>query len=112
MCRAGQEQLCRAVNGQNYMGFVCDGAYAERFVEPWRNAYRLPDTVSEVATGLIDPLMVAYHAVRRSGIRLHERVLVVGGGIIGQLTAELAKKSGGLVRRAFQGQRNQDAASP
>ena len=94
MCRAGQEQLCREVNGQNYMGFVCDGAYAERFVGPWRNAYRLPDTVSDVAAGLIDPLMVAYHAVRRSGIRLHERVLVVGGGIIGQLTAELAKKAG------------------
>ncbi|HIV09675.1 MAG TPA: alcohol dehydrogenase catalytic domain-containing protein, partial [Candidatus Spyradenecus faecavium] len=47
MCRAGQEQLCRAVNGQNYIGFVYDGAYAERFVGPWRNAYPLPDTVSD-----------------------------------------------------------------
>lgn len=38
--------------------------------------------------------MVAYHAIRRSGLRLHDRVLVVGGGIIGQLCGELAKKAG------------------
>lgn len=94
MCQAGQEQLCREVNGTNYIGFVCNGAYAEQFVGKASNAYRLPDTVSDVAAGCIDPLMVAYHAVRKSGIRLHDRVLVVGTGIIGQLIGELAKKAG------------------
>ena len=29
MCQAGQEQLCREVNGTNYIGFVCNGAYAQ-----------------------------------------------------------------------------------
>ena len=38
--------------------------------------------------------MVAYHAIHRSGIQLHDRVLVVGSGIIGQLIGELAKKAG------------------
>ncbi len=94
MCQAGQEQLCREVNGTNYIGFVCNGAYAEQFVGKASNAYRLPDTVSDVAAGCIDPLMVAYHAVRKAGIRLHDRVLVVGTGIIGQLIGELAKKAG------------------
>lgn len=94
MWKAGREQLCREVNGTNYIGFVCNGAYAEQFVGKASNAYRLPDTVSDVAAGCIDPLMVAYHAVRKSGIRLHDRVLVVGTGIIGQLIGELAKKAG------------------
>ena len=94
MCRAGQEQLCREVNGKNYIGFVCNGAYAEYYAGKASNAYLLPDTVSDVAAGLIDPLMVAYHAVRKSGIRLHDKVLVVGSGIIGQLMGELAKKAG------------------
>lgn len=58
------------------------------------NAYRLPDGVSDVAAALIDPLMVAYHAVRRSGLRLHDRVLVVGSGIIAQLIGGLAKRAG------------------
>ncbi len=94
MCLAGQEQICREVNGTNYIGFVCNGAYAEYYVGKASNAYLLPDTVSDVAAGLIDPLMVAYHAIHRSGIQLHDRVLVVGSGIIGQLIGELAKKAG------------------
>lgn len=56
MCQAGQEQLCRDVNGTNYIGFVCDGAYAEQFVGKASNAYLLPDGVSDVAAGCIDPL--------------------------------------------------------
>lgn len=94
MCLSGQEQLCRDVNGTNYIGFVCNGAYAEKFVGKASNAYLLPDTVSDTAAGLIDPLMVAYHAVRQSGIKLHDKVLVVGSGIIGQMIGELVKKAG------------------
>lgn len=94
MCRAGREQLCREVNGVNYTGFVCNGGYAEYFVGRARNAFRLPETVSDIAAGLIDPLMVAYHAVRRSGLKLHDRVLVVGSGIIAQLVGGLAKRAG------------------
>ncbi|WEI91766.1 zinc-dependent alcohol dehydrogenase [Enterococcus casseliflavus] len=94
MCQKGQEHLCREVNGTNYIGFVCNGAYAERFVGKASNAYKLPDTVSDTAASLIDPLMVAYHAVRKSNIKLNDKVLVSGSGIIGQLIGELAKKAG------------------
>lgn len=94
MCRAGREHLCRSVHGTNYIGFVCNGGYAEYFVGKAQNAYRLPDTVSDIAAGLIDPLMVAYHAVRRSGLKLHDKVLVVGSGIIAQLIGGLARKAG------------------
>jgi 2-desacetyl-2-hydroxyethyl bacteriochlorophyllide A dehydrogenase len=94
MCQAGKEQLCRDVNGTNYIGFVCNGAYAEKFVGKAMNAYKLPDTVSDVAAGLIDPLMVAYHAIKQSNLKLHDKVLVVGSGIIGQLIGGLAKKAG------------------
>ncbi len=94
MCRAGKEQLCRAVHGANYIGFVCNGGYAEYFVGKTQNAYRLPDSVSDIAAGLIDPLMVAYHAVRRSSLKLHDKVLVVGSGIIAQLIGGLVKKAG------------------
>lgn len=94
MCRGGQEHLCREVNGTNYIGFVCNGAYAEKFVGPARLAYKLPDTVSDVDAALIDPLMVAYHAVHLSNMKLHDKVLVVGSGIIAQLMGDLAKTAG------------------
>ncbi len=94
MCRAGKEHLCRNVHGTNYIGFVCNGGYAEYFVGKAENAYMLPDKVSDVAAGLIDPLMVAYHAIKHSRLRLHDKVLVVGSGIIAQLIGGLAKKAG------------------
>lgn len=94
MCQIGKEHLCRAVHGKNYIGFVSNGAYAEYFVGPATNAYKLPDSVSDVAAALIDPLMVAYHAVKHSKIRLYDKVLVAGTGIIAQLMATFAKKAG------------------
>lgn len=94
MCKVGKEHLCRDVNGTNYIGFVCNGGYAEKFVGKAMNAYKLPDTVSDIAAALIDPLMVAYHAVKNSDIRLNSKVLVVGSGIIGHLIGCLAKKAG------------------
>ena len=94
MCRVGQEQLCRYVNGEKYIGFVTDGALAERYVGKAMNAYKLPDNVSYIAAGLIDPLMVAYHAVKQSSLKLHGTVLVVGTGPIGYLMGHLLKKAG------------------
>ncbi|MDE5833131.1 MAG: alcohol dehydrogenase catalytic domain-containing protein [Desulfovibrio sp.] len=93
MCRVGKEHLCREVHGQNYIGFVRDGGYAEYFAGPAKNAYRLPDSVSDIDAALIDPLMVAYHAVKNSDMKLHDKILVVGSGIIAQLM-------GGLIQRA------------
>lgn len=94
MCQVGKEHLCREVHGTNYIGFVCNGGYAEYFVGKAGNAYKLPDAVSDIAAGLIDPLMVAYHAVKQSSLKLHDKVLVVGSGIIAQLIGGLAKKAG------------------
>ena len=94
MCKAGLEHLCRDVNGTIYIGFVCNGAYAEEFVGPARLAYRLPDNVTDTAAALIDPLMVAYHAIHQAKMQLNDKVLVVGTGIIAQMMGELAKKAG------------------
>lgn len=94
MCRAGKEHLCRYVDGSQYIGFVCNGGYAEKFVGRSSNAYKLPDKVSDIAAAVIDPLMVAYHAVKNSGLRLNDKVLVVGTGIIGHFMCDLARKAG------------------
>lgn len=94
MCRAGQEQLCRYVDGQRYIGFVENGAYADRFVGPARLAYKLPESVSFTAAGLIDPLMVAYHAVKQSNFQVDDKALVIGTGLIGYLMGHLLKIGG------------------
>ena len=97
MCRQGNEHLCRKVDGKNYIGFVCNGGYAEYFTGPIKNAYKLPDSVSDISAALIDPLMVTYHAVRNSGMKLYDKVFVSGSGIIAQLIGALAKKAGASI---------------
>lgn len=94
MCRKGSEHLCRSVDGKNYIGFVCNGGYAEYFTGPIKNACRLPDSVSDISAALIDPLMVACHALKNSGMKLYDKVFVSGSGIIAQLIGALAKKAG------------------
>ncbi len=43
--------------------------------------------------GVIDPLMVAYHAVKHH-VKLHDTVFIAGSGIIGQFIGKLAKIAG------------------
>lgn len=59
-------------------------AFAEYLVVPARNVVALDETMRIERGALIEPLAVAVHAVRRAGVREGDRVLVVGGGPIGQ----------------------------
>lgn len=59
-------------------------AFAEKVAVPARNVVPLPTTMPVLYGALIEPLAVAVNAVRRSGARPDDRVLVLGGGPIGQ----------------------------
>lgn len=59
-------------------------AFAERIVVPARNVRPLPSGMPVLYGALIEPLAVAVNAVRRSGARPGDAVLVLGGGPIGQ----------------------------
>ena len=78
----------------NYIGFVCNGAFAENFVWKEFKCYHFQDTVSNKDFGYIDPLMAAYHAFHLSGIKLHDKVLVIRTGIIGHFIGDLFRISG------------------
>lgn len=59
-------------------------AFAEKVTVPERNIVTLPKSMPVLYGALIEPLAVAVNAVRRSGARAEDRVLVLGGGPIGQ----------------------------
>ncbi len=50
--------------------------------------YRLPENVSNEEGALLEPLAVTLHAVNRTQVQKGDKVLVLGGGIIGCSTAE------------------------
>ncbi len=58
---------------------------------------RLPDGIDPRQAALLGVASVALHDVRRAGICLGERVLVVGAGLIGQCTAQAARLAGAEV---------------
>ena len=56
--------------------------------------FKLPDGMSFECGALVEPTAVGYHAINLANINVGEDVLVVGGGIIGLVSAMFAKKSG------------------
>jgi (R,R)-butanediol dehydrogenase/meso-butanediol dehydrogenase/diacetyl reductase len=90
-CRRHEYALC--VNWAA-IGLMADGGLAQYAVVPAFSAARLPDSLSDEEGALVEPTEVAVRAVRKSELRLGERVAVVGGGTIGLLTLQVARAAG------------------
>ncbi|HYH01670.1 MAG TPA: alcohol dehydrogenase catalytic domain-containing protein, partial [Bacillota bacterium] len=90
-CQHGEYGYCERISFTYRNG---DGAMAEYItvLEPY--VYKIPDHLSYDGGALIEPLAVATHAVRRAGIKLGEKVLIIGGGAIGILIAALCRING------------------
>ncbi|NIO03271.1 MAG: alcohol dehydrogenase catalytic domain-containing protein [Proteobacteria bacterium] len=90
-CLREQPTLCESLL---VPGITLNGGMAEHAVLPARALLRLPDGVSIRQGALVEPLAVALHGVRRSALRSGDRVLVMGAGTIGLLTAQCALLAG------------------
>ena len=91
MCVQGRENLCAALN---VVGVHSDGCFAAYIKMPIRKIYRLNEATDLKLAALIEPLAVAVHDVRRSGLVAGQTAFIIGGGPIGILIALLAKLSG------------------
>ena len=96
-CRSGREQLCIQLNA-DAPGISRPGGYAEYVRVRSDLTRKLPDNVSFLAGGLIEPCAVSLHAAKRGNIFSGARVLVTGAGAIGLFAAACARYLGaGLV---------------
>ena len=92
-CRAGKTNCC--VNIQ-VLGVHCDGAFTEYLSVPQQYVHRA-DGVSLDQAAMVEFLSIGAHAVRRSGVREGQRVLVVGAGPIGMAAMIFAQLRGAVV---------------
>ena len=92
-CLSGQEHWCsrRVVLG---VAPEIPAAFADRVAVPAANIVPLPDDMPEELGALVEPLAVGYHAVRRGQPVADDRVLVIGGGPIGQACLLAAQRLG------------------
>ncbi len=94
-CLSGLPQLC---SNRRVQGLHLDGGMAEYVVADQRYLLRLPESLELMAAALTEPLSVAHHCVADcSSIQAGDRVVVTGPGIIGMLSAIVARHTGAEV---------------
>jgi len=89
-CRAGKWHLCRNTLG---VGVNHPGAFAEYLVIPAKNAYHIPDDISDNQAALLDPYGNAVHSALSNDL-VGEDVLITGAGPIGLMSIAIAKHVG------------------
>jgi len=90
-CRSGNYQLCQILE---LVGIARPGGFAEYLTMPVGRLYRLPEAMDYGFAALAEPAAVCVHAVRLGNVGLGDRVLVLGAGTVGLLSALAARAAG------------------
>ena len=90
-CQNRQYEMCRSYR---YLGSRTDGGFAEFVVVPENNLLELPDEVLMEQAAMLEPMAVAIHAMRKSGISPQQSVAICGLGTIGLLLCMFLVDSG------------------
>ncbi|WP_421914907.1 zinc-dependent alcohol dehydrogenase family protein [Mesorhizobium sp.] len=90
-CHAGRANLCGNLQA---IGIHRDGGFAEYVVLPQKQAFLLPADLKPTHGAFCEPLGCCLHGVDLAGIRPGSSVVVLGGGVIGLLTVQLARLAG------------------
>lgn len=90
-CTHGMYNDCETLK---VMGFQTGGMASEFFVCESDKALKIPTNINLDYVAMVEPMAVAVHAIRRHGEVKGEKVLVLGGGPIGNLIAQTARAMG------------------
>lgn len=90
-CADGHYEVC---SNYDYIGSRRHGGFAEFVAVPIWNLIELPDSVSFKEAAMMEPLAVALHAMKLTGIKEGDTAAVIGTGMIAFAAAQWAKKLG------------------
>ncbi len=90
-CHAGRVNLCSNLRA---IGIHRDGGFAEYLALPQKQAFILPADLSPTHGAFCEPLGCCLHGVDLAEIGPGSSVAVLGGGVIGLLTVQLARLAG------------------
>lgn len=93
-CRAGDYNLCPKM--EFYATPPIDGAFCDYVIIQDDFAYEVPDSISDHAAALMEPLSVGIAAAQKGGIKVGDTVLIAGGGPIGVIAAQVARAFGAV----------------
>ena len=90
-CQVNRVNLCRNLQA---IGIHRDGGFADYVLVPQKQAYALPLTLDPLHGAFCEPLACCLHGVDMAQIKTGASVIVLGGGVIGLLTVQLARLAG------------------
>ncbi len=93
-CSAGHSHICHNIN---VLGVDTPGCFQESWTVPAHTLHHLPKNIDLKLAALVEPLSVATHDIRLSGLTSKDYAVVLGAGPIGTLIALLAKYKGARV---------------
>ncbi len=94
-CLSGNPQYCAITWNQAVgLSLTNPGGLAPKLSVRSDMVCKVPDPMTDEEGAMVEPTAVGLHAVHLADIKVGDKVLVVGGGIIGLVSAMLAKKEG------------------
>ena len=90
-CLRGRVNLCEA---NSVTGITRDGGFAPFVVVPARKAIALPADLHPHHGAFAEPLACTLHGVDMAAVVPGQRVIILGGGVIGLLAVQLARNAG------------------
>lgn len=90
-CMAGRVNLCRNLRA---IGIHRDGGLAEYVIVPQKQAFSIPLDLDPMHGAFCEPLACCLHGIDMAQIKAGSSVVVLGGGVIGLLTVQLARLAG------------------
>ncbi|MBW9062650.1 zinc-dependent alcohol dehydrogenase family protein [Rhizobium herbae] len=90
-CHAGRVNLCRNLKA---IGISRDGGFADYVIVPQKQAFEIPLDLKAKHGAFCEPLACCLHGVDLAEIKAGSSVVVLGGGVIGLLTVQLARLAG------------------
>lgn len=93
LCLVGRPSACAEYK---FLGLTAPGTFASYLTLPIENLHTLPDSVSDEAGTVLEPITVALHTVERllKVVSTVAPVIVIGGGPIGLVAAKLLQLTG------------------
>ena len=94
-CKTGNPQYCKSTWKEAVgLSLTNPGGYAE-FTSCRPDLVRkIPDNMTYEQAAMVEPSAVSLHAVKLGNVKIGDKVLVIGAGIIGEMAIEFAKLNG------------------
>ena len=96
-CKNTKESCCghsenpNLCDNYNFLGFRTFGGYSKYLIAPISNLIKVPDNLPDNIATLVEPMSVAYHAIRQIDVKNTKKILIQGLGPIGVLIAHWCK---------------------